>query len=108
MQLQHISSSMPNVISITQVRQDIDILQKMLDEHGEVNVLKGQKIFFKAVDPSYEARKKAQKKKAAENIRKFAAEMVKKYPRKPGDKTLTQILIEERDKMRDPKYYESN
>lgn len=108
MQTQHISNAIPNVISITQIRQDIDILQRMLNEHGEVTVLKGQKIFFKAVDPAFEEKRNAQKKKAAENIRKFAAEMAKKYPRKPGEKTLTQILIEERDKMRNPKFYESN
>lgn len=98
MNLQSISNSFPNTVSITQVRQDIDVLAKMLDKHGEVNVLKGQKIFFKAIDPEFESKKRAKIKKAVANIHKFRAEMAKKYPRKPGEKSLTEILINERNK----------
>jgi|SRR3989344_4081028 len=106
MQLQPISNSFPNTVSITQVRQDIDVLTKMLDKHGEVNVLKGQKVFFKAIDPDFEAKKQVRIRKAAAEIRAFAKEMAKKYPRKSGEKTLSEWVIEERDRMRDPKNYD--
>lgn len=100
MQPQYIPSPAGNSISITQVREDIDILAKMLDKHGEVNVLKGQKIFFKAIDPDFEAKKQARIKKAVAEIREFA----KQHKPKPGEKPLSQWLIEERDRRRDPDY----
>lgn len=100
MQTQNISD--PHSISITQVRKDIDILVNLLNKQGEVNILKGRKILFKAIDPNFEAKRQARIKKAVEGIREFA----KRHKPKPGEKPLSQWLIEERDKMRSPKYYE--
>lgn len=102
MQTQHISDS--NSISITQVRKDIDTLVNLLNQYGEINVLKGRRIFFKAIDPDYEQKKRERIKKSVKSIKKFASEMAKKYPPKPGEKTLTEILIEQREKRRDPNY----
>lgn len=99
MQLQSISDQTPNVISITQVREDIDVLTRALNEFGKVRVLRGQKVLFDAVDPDFEKKRRDRIKRAAENIRKIAKEMAKKYPRKSEERSLSQILIEERDKM---------
>lgn len=104
MQLQSISSQSPNVISITQVREDIDILTKALNKFGKVRVLRGQKVLFDAIDPEFEAKKQAKIGRAVENIRRLAKQMAMKYPRKPGEKSLSQILIEERDKMASGSY----
>lgn len=100
MQTQNISDS--HSISITQVRKDIDILMNLLDKQGEVNILKGRKILFKAVDPDFEAKRQTRIKRAVKNIRKFA----KKHKPRPGEKPLSQWIIEERDRMQSPKYYE--
>lgn len=104
MQLQPISDQIPNVISITQVRQDIDVLTKALAAFGKVRVLRGQKVLFDAIDPDFEEKRRDRIKRAVENIQESAKEMAKKYPRKPGEKSLSQILIEERDKMRSGTY----
>lgn len=106
MQLQSISSQSPNVISITQVREDIDVLTKALKEFGRVRVLRGQKVLFDAIDPEFEEKRRTRIKKAAEDIRKFADLMAKKHPRKPGEKSLSQFVIDERDRMRNPNYYD--
>lgn len=106
MQLQSISSQSPNVISITQVREDIDVLTKALDEFGRVRVLRGQKVLFDAIDPEFEEKRRGRIKKAVDDIRKFAKLMAKKYPRKPGEKSLSQFIIDERDRMRDPAHYD--
>ena len=102
MQLQSISNQVPNVISITQVREDIDVLTKALNEFGKVRVLRGQKVLFDAVDPEFEEKRRKRIKKAVAGIKEFA----QKNKPKPGEKPLSQWLIEERDRMRDPKYYE--
>ncbi len=102
MQLQSISDQTPNVISITQVREDIDILTKALNEFGRVRVLRGQKVLFDAVDPSFEEKRRERIKKAVAQIR-FVAQ---KYKNKKGSISATEWLIKERDRMRTKKYYE--
>lgn len=102
MQLQSVSNQSPNVISITQVREDIDVLTKALDRFGKVRVLRGQKVLFDAIDPGFEEKRRERIKNAVASIKEFA----QKNKPKPGEKQLSQWLIEERDKMKDPKYYE--
>ncbi len=104
MQLQSICDQPSNTISITQIRQDIDTLTQALNKFGKVRVLRGQKVLFDAVDPDFEAKRKARISQAAENIRRLANETTKKSPRKPGQKSLSEILTEERDKMRSGTY----
>ena len=104
MQLQSISNQTPNVVSMTQIRNDVDVLARALNEFGKVRVLRGQKVWFDAVDPDFEARKREKIREAGENIKKIAKEMANKYPRKAGEKSLTQILIKERDRMRSGRY----
>lgn len=104
MQTQHISDIYPNVISITRVRKDIDSLMDLLEKYEEVKVLRGQEIAFTA------RRSRALRRKT-EDIKKavaFFTKMRKKYKSKPGEPTLTEILIRERDRMRTKEYYEEH
>ena len=39
------------IVSITQVRRDIDVLNKILDKEQEAVVIKNQKVLFIAVKP---------------------------------------------------------
>lgn len=101
MQLQSISDQFPNVISITQVREDIDVLTKALAEFGKVRVLRGQKVLFDAVDPDFEAKRRERIKKAVASIKEFA----KKHKAKRGEMSGSEWIIRERDRMRTPEYY---
>ncbi len=104
MQTQHISDVIPNVISITQVRKDIDALTDLLEKYPEVKVLRGQSILFNAVRPVGET-PKSQKRKAAVE---FFQTVAKKYPLKKGELSATAWLIRERDRMRTKEYYEEH
>ena len=101
MQLQSISDQIPNVISITQVREDIDVLTRALNEFGKVRVLRGQKVLFDAVDPDFEVKRRERIKAAAARIREFA----KKYKSKKGEISGSEWIIRERDRMKTPEYY---
>ena len=90
MQLQHVGSD-PTVISITQLRQDIDVLEQLLEKYGRATVLKGTKVFFNAVDPDFEEKKAARVRKAVEGIRKIAKEMAEKAAYKQGQKHVFRI-----------------
>ncbi len=100
MQLQYISYQFPNVISITKIREDIDSLTSLLEKYGTVSVLRGQEVLFEAVRPETEEEKKQRKLRAGESIMSAA----KAYKYKRGEKSLTKILIEERDKMNSGSY----
>lgn len=104
MQTQHISDVIPNVISITQVRQDIDALTDLLERYPEVTVLKGQSVLFRAVRPDAETEKQAKRKAAAA----FMDTIAKKYPLKKGELSATAWLIRERDRMRTKAYYDEH
>lgn len=104
MQLQSISSRFPNVISITQVREDIDVLTKALNEFGKVRVLRGQKILFDAIDPEFEEKRRERIKRAIAQMRSMA----KKYKSKKGKMSATEWLIRERDRMRTKEYYDDH
>lgn len=108
MQLQPIPGDAANVISITKVREDIDSLTRLLDEFGRVRVLRGTKVYFEAVDPDYEQKRREKVKKAAERIKKLREEMAVKHPTKPGELSATEWLIRERDRMMTPEYYEEH
>ena len=101
MQLQPISNQPSDVISITQIRQDIDVLTDALDKFGKVRVLRGQKVLFDAIDPEFEEKKRAKIKNAAEKIMKFAKNNKSKTKKMSG----SEWLIRERDRMRTPEYY---
>lgn len=104
MQLQSISSQSPNVISITQVREDIDVLTKALAEFGRVRVLRGQKILFDAIDPEFEEKRRESVKRAVAQM----MTMAKKYKGKKGEISGTEWIIRERDRMRTKKYYDEH
>lgn len=101
MQLQSISDQIPNVISITQIREDIDILTRALNEFGKVRVLRGRKVLFDAVDPEFKSKRRERIKAAAVRIREFA----KKYKSKKGEISGSEWIIKERDRMMTPEYY---
>lgn len=101
MQLQSISDQIPNVISITQVREDIDVLTKALNEFGKVRVLRGQKVLFDAIDPEFEEKRRERIKKAVAKIREIA----RNHKTKPGEISGSEWIIRERDRMRTPGYY---
>lgn len=94
MQLQSISNSFPNTVSITQVRQDIDVLMDLLAKYPKVKVLKGSDVLFEAQRPDSPEDIAHKKKMAAQSIKMMA----KNYVVKPGEKSLTEILINERSK----------
>lgn len=107
MQLQHIDSD-PRIISITQFRKDIDIFEKVLKKYGEATVLKGNKVFFKALNPDFETKRQARIKKATQEIKKLAKEISAKHPRRQGEISGSEWIIRERDRMMTPKYYEEH
>ena len=104
MQTQHITDAIPNVISITQIRQDIDSLTDLLEKYPEVKVLRGQSILFHAVRPEAHTSKQKQRQEAAEFFRSVA----KKHKVKKGEMSATEWLIRERDRMRTKEYYEEH
>lgn len=54
----------PKIISITQVRRDIDILHKVLSEQNEAFIVKNQRLLFIAVSPEkYQAFSRDKKNK---------------------------------------------
>lgn len=48
MNLQQIN---PKILSITQLRRDVDVLKKILEKEKEAIVVKNQKVLFMVVDP---------------------------------------------------------
>lgn len=106
MQTQHISDIYPNIISITEIRKDIDSLMGLLKKYPEVKVLRGQNIVFKVVraNPITKSERKQRIKKAAA----FFKNMRKKYKTKPGELSATEWLIRERDRMHTKEYYEEH
>ncbi|MDO8515574.1 MAG: hypothetical protein Q7S14_03675 [bacterium] len=101
MQLQSISKQLPNSIPISMVREDIDALTTLLAVYPEVNVLRGQKVLFTASDPAYKDRKMEKISRAVDSIINFSRNF-KTGNGVPASKWLT----DERDKMRDPQYYD--
>ena len=104
MQTQHITDAIPNVISITQIRQDIDSLTDLLEKYPEVKVLRGQSILFHAVRPAAQFSKQQQRQEAAA----FFKSVAEKYKAKKGEMSATEWLIRERDRMRTKVYYDEH
>jgi hypothetical protein len=53
----------PKILSITQFRRDIDILNRILEKEKEAIVMKNQKVLFMVVDPERYKRLKEKKEK---------------------------------------------
>lgn len=104
MKLQSISNKVSNVVSITQVREDIDVLTKALNEFGKVRVLRGQKVLFDAIDPEFEEKRRERIKIAVAQMRSMA----KKYKSKRDEISGSEWIIRERDRMRTKKYYDEH
>lgn len=102
MQLQSINQQLPNSIPISKIRQDIDALTDLLAVYPVVNVLRGQKILFKAVDPVFEERGNKKIRTAAVKIREFS----KNYQSKKRTVSGSKWIINEREKIRKPAYYD--
>ena len=100
MQLQSISSTYPNTISITRIREDADSLTNLLKKYKQVQVLRGQGVWFNAVRPDSPEEIKKQKLRAAFRI----MENAKRIPATKNGRSLTKFLVAERDKMRSGKY----
>ncbi|MEK7127856.1 MAG: hypothetical protein AAB838_04000 [Patescibacteria group bacterium] len=101
MQLQSISKQLPNSIPISMVREDIDALTTLLAVYPEVNVLRGQKVLFKAIDPAYKDRKMEKISNAVDSVNAFS-----KNFKSNNAVSASKWLTDERDKMRDPQYYD--
>ncbi|MBI2641787.1 hypothetical protein HYW87_04330 [Candidatus Roizmanbacteria bacterium] len=70
----------PKIVSITQVRRDIDVLNRILEKEDEAVVMKNQKVMFIAVKPDkYNQMKSTTRKERIEGALKFMAESRKKY-----------------------------
>ncbi len=62
---------------------------------------KGQKVLFKAIDPTFEERQRERVKKAVDNINNFS----KNFRTSKGI-SASKWLIDERDKMQESQYYD--
>ena len=100
MRTQHISEIYPNVISITQIRQDIDSLIQLLEKFPEVKVLRGQRILFTAVRPEESTKVLNQIKTSMS----FFDRVSSKYAHK-GTPSASEWVSNEREKMKQTKYY---
>ncbi|OGK25504.1 hypothetical protein A3A46_02770 [Candidatus Roizmanbacteria bacterium RIFCSPLOWO2_01_FULL_37_13] len=68
------------IVSITQVRRDIDVLNRILEKEQEAVVMKNQKILFIAVKPDkYNQMKSTTRKERIESALKFMDASRKKY-----------------------------
>lgn len=84
------------IISITQVRRDIDVLNRILEKEDEAIVMKNQKVMFIAVKPEkYDQVKESTRKERIQKAMKFMESMRSKYK---SDKELASDYI---IKMRD-------
>lgn len=103
MKFQNISDTIPNVIPISRIREDIDSLLGLLERFKEVNVLRGQSILFKAVRVENPEEKQKEIREAVARIRQFR----EKYAKKRRI-AASEWLIRERDRMRTKKYYDGH
>ncbi len=86
----------PKIVSITQVRRDIDVLNRILEKEDEAIVMKNQKIMFIAIKPErYDQVKASTRKERIEKAMKFMELMRAKHK---SDKELASDYI---IKMRD-------
>lgn len=68
------------IISITQVRRDIDVLNRILEREDEAVVMKNQKVMFIAVKPEkYNQVKSSTRKERLEKVSKFMDASRAKY-----------------------------
>lgn len=84
------------IVSITQVRRDIGVLNRILEKEGMAVVMKNQKVMFIATKPEkYKQVKTYRRKEGLEKVSKFMDAMRAKYK---SDKELASDYI---IKMRD-------
>ncbi len=84
------------IVSITQVRRDIDVLNRILEKEDEAVVMKNQKIMFIAVKPEkYKTVKETSRKERITSAMKVMESLRSKYK---SDKELASSYIV---KMRD-------
>lgn len=71
------------IVSITQVRRDIDVLNRILEKEDEAVVMKNQKVMFIAVKPErYKKVKESIKSGKFEKAMKVMESLRKKYKAK--------------------------
>lgn len=90
----------PKILSITQIRKDIDVLKEVLEDSDEAWIMRNQNILFIAVTPErYKKLMVAKKREGILDI-ESAVESIKniqkKYKRKKGQEVSSYV-----SKMRD-------
>jgi DNA repair exonuclease SbcCD nuclease subunit len=89
----------PKILSITQLRQDIDILNKILRKEKEAIVMKNQKVLFMVVDPEkYKQLKEKKEKDSFEEALRIMEELRSKY--KSKNNAVSSYVIKMRDERR--------
>ena len=89
----------PKILSITQLRQDIDILNRILEKEKEAIVMKNQKVLFMVVDPEkYKQLKENKEKDSFEEALRIMEELRSKY--KSKNNAVSSYVIKMRDKRR--------
>ena len=84
------------IVSITQVRRDIDILNKILDKEQEAVVMKNQKVMFIAVKPErYKTVKESIRSGKFEKAMKVMESLRKKY--KAKTESASDYIVKMRD-----------
>ncbi len=85
----------PKILSITQLRRDIDALNRILEKEKEAIVMKNQKVLFVVVSPNrYQYLKKTREERIDEAL-KVMSRLRSKY-KAPGD-SVSDYVIKTRD-----------
>lgn len=88
----------PKILSITQLRRDIDILNRILEKEKEAIVMKNQKVLFMALSVDrYELLQRTRKERIDEAL-KIMSELRAKY--KARGNSVSNYIIKMRDERR--------
>ena len=84
------------IVSITQVRRDIDVLNRILEKEDEAIVMKNQKIMFIAIKPEkYSTNKEASRKEKITSAMKVMESLRARY--KSDRELATSYIVKMRD-----------
>lgn len=84
------------IVSITQVRRHIDVLNRILEREDEAVVMKNQKVMFIAVKPEkYKAKNENTRQQRIEEAMKFMESMRKKH--KFSKEVVSSYVVKMRD-----------
>ncbi|OGK24579.1 hypothetical protein A3D76_00435 [Candidatus Roizmanbacteria bacterium RIFCSPHIGHO2_02_FULL_37_9b] len=86
----------PKIISITQLRRDIDVLNRILEQENEALIMKNQKIIYVIRKPDISAQdKKTKREETIEKAMKIMASLRSKH--KSNKEVGSEYVIKMRD-----------